>query len=205
VPILRSSPPSPFGRKAKIAAAVLGLSDRITVELTDTTDPNDSIRRQNPLGKIPALVLDDGRVLFDSSVIVDYLDHLAGGGKIIPAGPARHDVLRLQALADGIMDAALLQVYETRFRPEDKRHPEWLAYQADKVTRGLTSLEADLPDTVTAGETPNVGQIAVACMLGYLDLRFDGAWRASHPKLVNWLKAFETAVPAFDTTRPPPA
>lgn len=205
MPILRSSPPSPFGRKVKIAAAVLGLSDRFTVEMTDTKDPHDTIRKQNPLGKIPALVLDDGRVLFDSSVIVDYLDHLAGGGKIIPAGSARHDVLRLQALADGIMDAALLQVYETRFRPEDKRHPEWLAYQADKVARGLASLEADLPAPVTPDATPNVGQIAVACMLGYLDLRFDGAWRASHPKLVDWLAAFEMAVPAFDTTRPPAA
>lgn len=205
MPILRSSPPSPFGRKVKIAAAVLGLSDRITVELTDTTDPNDSIRKQNPLGKIPALVLDDGKVLFDSSVIADYLDHLAGGGEIIPTGPARHDVLRLQALADGIMDAALLQVYETRFRPEDKRHPEWLAYQADKVARGLASLEADLPATVTPDTTPDIGRIAVACMLGYLDLRFDGTWRASHPKLVDWLTAFETAVPAFDTTRPPAA
>ncbi|SDU28826.1 glutathione S-transferase family protein [Stappia sp. ES.058] len=203
MPILRSSPPSPFGRKAKIAAAVLGLSDRITVELTDTTDPNDSIRQQNPLGKIPALVLDDGKVLFDSSVIVDYLDHLAGGGKILPEGEARYDVLRLQALADGIMDAALLQVYEVRFRPEDRRHPEWLAYQADKVARGLTSLEADPPATATPDRTPNVGQIAVACMLGYLDLRFDGAWRADHPELVGWLKAFEAAVPAYEATRPP--
>ena len=79
MPILRSSPPSPFGRKVKIAAAVLGLSDRFTVEMTDTKDPHDTIRKQNPLGKIPALVLDDGRVLFDSSVMVDYLDHLAGG------------------------------------------------------------------------------------------------------------------------------
>ncbi|WP_029059067.1 glutathione S-transferase family protein [Stappia stellulata] len=201
--ILRSSPPSPFGRKAKIAAAVLGLSDRITVELTDTKDPHDSIRKQNPLGKIPALVLEDGKVLFDSSVIVDYLDHLAGGGKVIPAGATRHDALRLQALADGIMDAALLQVYETRFRPEDKRHTEWLAYQADKVTRGLASLEADLPDTVSPDRTPNVGEIAVACMLGYLDLRFAGDWRAGHPGLVGWLKTFEAAVPAYEATRPP--
>ena len=97
MPVLRSSPPSPFGRKAKIAAAVLGLKDRIAVEMTDTTDPSDTIRAQNPLGKIPALVLDDGRVLFDSRVVVEYLDHLAGGGKIIPAGAARFDVLRLAA------------------------------------------------------------------------------------------------------------
>ena len=82
--ILRSSPPSPFGRLTKIAAHVLGLYDQITVEFTDTNDANDSIRAQNPLGKIPALILDDGRVIYDSRVIVEYMDSLAGGGKIIP-------------------------------------------------------------------------------------------------------------------------
>lgn len=125
MPVLRSSPASPFGRKVKIAAAVLGLSGEITVEMTDTTDPNDSIRKQNPLGKIPALVLDDGKVLYDSRVIVEYLDHLAGGGKVLPQGPSRFDVLTLQALANGLMDASILQVYETRFRPEERRDQDW--------------------------------------------------------------------------------
>lgn len=201
MPVLRSSPPSPFGRKVKIAAAVLGLKDRIAVETTDTMNPADTIRAQNPLGKIPALVLDDGRVLFDSRVVVEYLDHLAGGGKIIPAGEARFDVLRLAALADGIMDAGILQVYEVRFRPEDKRHADWLAYQAEKVTRALAALEAETPAAATAGSLPDVGQIGLACALGYLDLRFDGTWRAGHPKLVAWLDAFEAAVPAFADTR----
>lgn len=199
MPVLRSSPPSPFGRKVKIAAAVLGLKDRIAVETTDTMNPADTIRAQNPLGKIPALVLDDGRVLFDSRVVVEYLDHLAGGGKIIPAGEARFDVLRLAALADGIMDAAILQVYEVRFRPEDRRHADWLAYQGEKVARALASLEAEPP--AAAGSLPDAGQIGLACALGYLDLRFDGTWRAGHPKLVAWLEAFEAAVPAFAETR----
>jgi glutathione S-transferase len=201
VPVLRSSPPSPFGRKVKIAAAVLGLKDRISVEMTDTTDPADSIRAQNPLGKIPALVLDDGKVLFDSRVVLEYLDHMAGGDRIIPAGAARFDALRLAALADGIMDAAILQVYEVRFRPEEKRHAEWLAYQAEKVTRALAALEADTPPLPGAGTVPDVGQIGLACALGYLDLRFDGAWRAGHPKLVAWLDGFEAAVPSFAETR----
>ncbi|WP_186387247.1 MULTISPECIES: glutathione S-transferase family protein [unclassified Stappia] len=199
--VLRSSPPSPFGRKVKIAAAVLGLKDRITVEMTDTLDPQDSIRGQNPLGKIPALVREDGKVLFDSRVILDYLDHLAGGGRIIPTGEARFDVLCLAALADGLMDAALLQVYEARFRPEERRHADWLAYQGEKVTRALAVLEANPPAALAAGATPDVGQIGVACALGYLDLRFGGAWRADHPKLVAWLDAFEAAVPAFAETR----
>jgi len=202
MPVLRSSPPSPFGRKIKIAAHVLGLMDRITVETTDTTDPADTIRRQNPLGKIPALLLDDGSVLYDSRVIAEYLDWLAGGGQILPEGEARFPVLRLQALADGIMDAGILQIYEARFRPEERRHPEWVAYQADKVARALASLEADPPARVAPHSVPNLGQIALACALGYLDFRFAGAWRADHPKLVAWLDAFEVAVPAFDKTRP---
>ena len=107
--ILRSSPASPFGRKVKIAAHVLGLMDRIEIIVADTLNPEDSLRTRNPLGKIPALTLDDGATLYDSRVIVDYLDHLAGGGKIIPAaGKERFEVLTLQALADGVMDAALL-------------------------------------------------------------------------------------------------
>ncbi|ADZ69649.1 glutathione S-transferase family protein [Polymorphum gilvum] len=202
--ILRSSPASPFGRKVKIAASVLGLLDRIAVEAADTTDPADSIRNQNPLGKIPALILEDGKVLYDSRVIVEYLDHLAGGGRIIPAAPQRFDVLRLQALADGICDASILRVYEKRFRPEERRHPDWVDYQAAKVDRALDALEADQPARVDAAGGVDIGQIAVACALGYLDLRFKGAWRAGHPGLVAWLDAFEAAVPLFAKTRVEP-
>ena len=121
--ILRSSPPSPFGRKVKIAAAILGLSDKIEIVVTDTIDPADSIRQQNPLGKIPALILADGTALYDSRVIVEYLDLIAGGGKLIPNGAERIQTLTLQALADGIMDAGILQMYERRFRDEDPAKP----------------------------------------------------------------------------------
>lgn len=197
--ILRSSPPSPFGRKVKIAAAILGLTDRIKIEVTDTNDPSDSIRKQNPLGKIPALVLEDGSVLFDSPVILEYLDVLAGGGKIIPReGPARWETLRLHAIADGIMDAALLQVYEKRFRPEEHWVAKWTDYQAEKVTRALDVLEA-APPVLSA--TPDIGHIGIACALGYLDLRFEGKWRASYPKLVAWLERFAAQVPAFEKTK----
>ena len=198
--ILRSSPASPFGRKVKIAARYLGLQDRITIVAADTNDPNDSLRGQNPLGKIPALILADGGALYDSRVIIEYLDHLAGGGRLIPPGLRRFDVLRLQALADGAMDAALLQVYEVRMRPEEIRSASWTSYQAEKVARVLAVLEAGL-----GGFNPvlDAGQIAVACLLGYLDLRFAGAWRATHPKLVAWLSAFSEAVPAFEATRMP--
>jgi glutathione S-transferase len=170
--VLRSSPASPFGRKVKIAAAILGLSERIETVATNTNDPNDSLRRENPLGKIPALILEDGAVLYDSRVIVEYLDWLAGGGRIIPAASQhRFAVLTRQALADGIMDAALLQVYETRFREPSQYVTTWLEHQAAKVERALAHLEAERPD---AGVL-DIGAIATACALGYLDLRFAGS------------------------------
>ncbi len=195
---LRSSPASPFGRKVKIAAHELGLMDRIEVTPADTTDPTETLRQQNPLGKIPTLVLDDGSTLFDSRVIVDYLDHLAGGGRLIPAGDGRFAQLRLMALADGICDAALLQVYEVRFRAEASRNTAWVETQAGKVARALASLEAAPP--AYPGQ-PRAGEIALACALGYLDLRFAGDWRAGHPRLVAWLDAFAAKVPSFETTR----
>lgn len=195
--VLRSSPASPFGRKVKIAALELGLMDRIEILAADTNDPSEPLRRQNPLGKIPTLVLADGTTLFDSRVIVEYLDHLAGG-KIFPAGEARFGQLRLQALADGIADAALLQVYEGRYRPEEGRNANWLAHQAGKVARGLEALEAAPP---AFPDRPRIGEIALACALGYLDLRFEGKWRADFPKLVAWLDDFAARVPAFEATR----
>ena len=199
--VLRSSSASPFGRKVKLTASILGLSDRIQIVDADTLNPEDSIRQQNPLGKIPALILENGEVLYDSRVIVDYLDHLAGGGGVIPNGAGRFSALRDQALADGIMDAALLQVYEGRFRPEDRHEPKWVSHQADKVRRGLDHAEAHLSET---GQDLHIGQIALACALGYLDLRFAGRWRESYPKLVAWLGDFESRVPPFAKTRVTP-
>lgn len=195
--VLRSSPASPFGRKVKMAASVLGLLDRIEIVPADTNDPAEPLRQQNPLGKIPTLVLEDGTTLFDSRVIVEYLDHLAGGG-IFPAGNERFVQLRLQALADGLCDAALLQVYETRFRPEEGRNAAWVANQAGKVERALAALEAAPP---AFPDKPRIGEIALASALGYLDLRFAGTWRAGHPRLVTWLDAFAAKVPAFEATR----
>ena len=196
--MLRTSPASPFGRKVKIAAAVLGLSERIEIVPADTANAEDPLRRDNPLGKIPILITDDGKAVYDSSVIVEYLDHLAGGGKIIPAGEGRFEALTLQSLADGILDASILRVYEIRYRSEEKREPNWVTHQADKVTRSLARLE-DTPPAL--GRVPDVGCIALACALGYQDLRFEGSWRAGYPKLVAWLDAFAAAVPAFEATR----
>jgi glutathione S-transferase len=198
--ILRSSPSSPFGRKVRIAASVLGLDSEITVEPADTTNPSDTIRKQNPLGKIPALITKDGTVLFDSRVILEYLDHRAGGGRIFPKdAAARFAALRLQALADGIMDASILLIYENRWRPVEKHEAKWLEHQASKVARALSALEAAPPALDTP---PNVGQITLACALAYRDFRFPGTWRKDHPRLTAWLEDFAAHVPAFAATKP---
>jgi len=195
--ILRSSSASPFARKIRIAAAVLDLSKRIEIVPADTSDPTDALRVQNPLGKIPTLVLADGRAIYDSSVILEYLDHLAGDGKIIPTGPERFDVLTRAALADGVVDAALLKVYETRWREDGARSARWLDHQTGKIGRGLAALDALQPDP----DRVDVASIALACALGYLDLRFAGAWRTERPKLAEWLTAFSAKVPSFESTR----
>ena len=196
---LRNAPPSPFGRKVRIAAALCGLDDRMEIVIADTTDPADPLRTQNPLGKIPALILEDGTVIYDSPVIAEYLDARAGGGVVIPAGNERFPALIMQALADGIMDASLLLVYEGRFRSPETHNQCWIESQRGKVERGLARLEASPP---ALSHRPHVGQIALACALGYQDLRFEGMWRGVYPRLVAWLDEFAAKVPSFATTRP---
>ncbi len=196
---LRMAGPSPFARKVIIAASVLGLSSDLKLDPSNTMDESDSIRGQNPLGKIPALILEDGRVLYDSRVIVEYLDAVAGGGKLIPADmDARFEALRVQALGDGMADAAILIVYDSRYRPDEDPSEGWLAHQRGKVERTLQALEA-LPPSI---DPPNIGAIAVACALGYLDFRKQVDWRSLNPGLVSWLQDFAAAVPAWDQTRP---
>jgi glutathione S-transferase len=199
---LRTSPASPFGRKVRIAAALLGLEARIAIVPAETNDSADSLRRQNPLGKIPALIAEDGEAIFDSRVIVEYLDGLAGGGRLIPADLAvRIPALTLQALADGIADAAVLQRYERSMREPAERSAKWVDYQAGKVTRALAALESKPPQACAIqADATHVGAIALACTLGYLDLRFAGEWRAVHPRLVGWLEGFAAAVPAYAAT-----
>jgi glutathione S-transferase len=201
--ILLSSPASPFGRKVRIAISLLNFKDQTNIEPADPTDSSDSLRRQNPLGKIPALIDDDGTAYYDSRVILEFLDERAGGGKIVPHEPRqRLAALRLQALCDGILDASILTVYEARWRASEHHEQKWLDHQAGKVARGLAVLESAPPALDTAQALPTVGQIALACVLGYRDFRFGGSWRGGHPRLVAWLDQFAARVPAFDATRP---
>jgi glutathione S-transferase len=195
---LLSAPASPFGRKVKITA---GLMEQIAVEFADTRGPhNPELQAANPLSKIPALVLDGGTQLYDSKVICEYLDSLAPSPVLFPrAGLDRYRCLTRAALADGIMEAALLMIYEQRYRPADKWVPEWVARQQAKVDGGLAALSGELPALTGA---PDYSHIACACALGYLDFRFEGQWRAGHPSLVAWLDWFAEYVPAYGATTP---
>lgn len=200
---LFSSPPSPYVRKVRIVAAMKGLADRIDIVAADTTPPhNAELIEQNPLGKIPVLVLDDGSRLFDSRVICEYLDHEgeARAPRLFPApGGERWRMLTRAALADGIADAGVLIVYEKRFREATHWNAGWLARQQAKVDAGLDAFEAEPPTWSTA---PDYGHVALACCLGHLDFRHDGRWRASRPKLVAWLERFAADVPAYAETMP---
>ncbi|MFN3891384.1 MAG: glutathione S-transferase N-terminal domain-containing protein [Beijerinckiaceae bacterium] len=195
--LLRTSLTSPFGRKIRMASLRLGLTHRIQTVSADTTDPADAIRTENPLGKVPLLVLDDGRRVYDSRVILECLDQMAGGGVLIPREwNDRLETLVLQALGDGIMDASVLVSYESRYRPEEIRSAKWLDHQTGKIRRGLDHLTAKAPDPARF----DVATISISCMLGYLDWRKQVDWRAEFPALIGWLDAFRASAPEFDAT-----
>ena len=198
---LLSNPLSPYGRKVKIAMAMKGLKDTIEIVTVDTNIvDNPVINRPNPLAKVPALVVDGNTAIYDSHVICEYLDSLAPSPVLFPKGGVeRIKTLTLGALADGILDAALLLVYEKRFRPEDKWHQPWTERQQAKIDRALGHLETS---PLAWNDSPDYGHLTLACALGYLDFRHEGKWRPAHPKLIAWLDRFAAAVPAFEETRP---
>ena len=195
-PVLHSRQPSPFGRKVLFSAGLLG----IAIEVRDADD-EERLRALNPLAKIPVLELEDGRALFDSRVIVEHLDARAGGGRLLPRDPdARLEALRQAALADGVLDAALLVVYERRYRPGREPHEPWLAFQRGKIARALAASEAAPP----AVDPATAGAVGLACALEYLDFRAPCEWRDGRPGLVAWLDAFNAAHPSFAGSRPRP-
>ncbi len=186
---LRYSPTSPYVRKVSVTAIELGLTGRIERVPTDLQDGNSGIAEHNPLGKVPALILDDGGVLYDSPVICEYLDRLHDGPPIFPVGgPARWTALRQQALGDGILDAAILRMLEMVRRPEKFRWQGWIDHQTAKVTRAVERFEAE----AAALEGPlTIGRITAGCALGYLDFRAPELdWRAGRPKLAAWYEDF---------------
>jgi len=181
------SPPSPFARKVRVVAIELGLAGRIELVLTPVVpiEPNPALVPQNPLVKLPTLEAEDGSVLYDSRTICEYLDGLAGGGRLFPAsGPARWDALRRQALGDGIMDAGILRRYELVLRPEALRWAEWLRGQQAKIDHALDAGERDAAQWRDAFD---IGHVTLACALGWLDFRFgEFDWRDQRPALAAW-------------------
>lgn len=200
---LRFSPTSPYVRKVIITAVETGQLDLIEQVPTNTQDPNDPIGKVNPLAKVPALELADGRVLFDSPVICEYLDSLHDGPRLFPAaGAPRWQALQQQALGDGILDAAILAMLEGR-RPEEKRWQPWIDKQLQKVRNAIDQLEAQSGDLTGGGLT--IGQVSVACALGYIDFRFASEqWQKSHPRLAEWYQGF-AARPSMVKSRQPEA
>lgn len=195
--------PSPFVRKVLVAAMELGLDGQVErIDLhTTPVEPNERLNEANPLKKIPALVLDDGTMLYDSPVICEYLDSMAGGGRLIPAsGAARWRVKRQEALADGLLDAAVITRYEVALRPEERRWDKWIAAQKDKIASALGQMEREIDGI---GDAVTLGAIGFGCALGYLDFRFgDDDWRGKHPKLAAWYETFG-ARPSMTATAPP--
>jgi glutathione S-transferase len=196
------TPTSPFVRKVMVVAHETGLVSRIETTFLRpsplATEP--TISRANPLAKVPVLTTDDGETLFDSPVICEYLDTLNAGAKLVPtAGPERWRVLRQQALADGILDSAILVFYELTLRPKELHWTAWLDGQMQKVAQALDALEASPPRT---NEPVDLGQIATACMLGWLEFRsVVPKLREGRPALFAWYDAFR-ARPSMKATEP---
>lgn len=190
------SPASPYSAKVRMAARHTGLP--VKSEIVKTDDEPTLLIANNPLGKIPVLLRDDGSAVFDSRAIMQFLDRLSGGKLYPTEAEARTRAEVLEAMADGITDCLLAHVYERRFRPEEKIHQPWLDKQWSKVARGLAHLEAN-PVSFENGLTG--GHIAVAALAGYLGLRFAGQWEQIWPGHRTFLTTFETLFPAYPEFR----
>jgi glutathione S-transferase len=184
------SPTSPFVRKCLATAHELNIGDQLQF-LPANSGPvkrDQTIIVNNPLGKVPTLITDDGVALYDSRVICEYLNSM-GNGQLFPAqGPARWACLTLQSLADGMMDAALLARYETALRPEGLRWEDWRLGQLDKIETSLRHIEKN---AASLSQTPDIGLLTLGCALWYLDLRFpDLIWRSHFPAVAAWAETF---------------
>ena len=195
---LAYSPNSPYVRKCVALAIQRGIDKQVELWTVGTTDP--ALLKVNPLSKVPTLVLDDGTALYDSPVICEYLDSVGDGPKMFPpVGPARWKALRQEALGDGILDATQPRRREIAL-PQDEGRQTYIALQQGKVKAALAVLEAEAD---SLGMLTNIGEITIACALGYMDFRYaNEPWRPGHPKLEAWY-AKVAAMPAMARTVPP--
>ncbi len=193
---LHYSPTSPYVRKVMACAIVRGIDGQIERMRTNPNESPPALLADNPLSKVPCLVTDDGLALFDSPVICEYLDSVGDAAPLFPAGATRWRALKLQALGDGILDAAVGRRGE-QAKPREAGRDAWMARQKAAVERAADQLEDEPPH-----QQMDIGSIAVACALGYLDFRFAAEpWRAGHPKLAKWFEEFAQH-PAIARTAP---
>ena len=194
------TPASPFVRKVMVTLIETGQQEDVTlVSVAGSPTASEQMPlAQNPLGKIPTLIRESGPAIYDSRVICRFFDHRAGGRLY----PDSHlwETLTLEATADGIMDAAVLIVYESRCRPEEKRSEDWVESQWDKIARALDALEGRWMSHLSG--PLDMGQIAVGCALGYLDFRHGARdWRKGREALAAWYEGF-AGRPAMQATEP---
>jgi glutathione S-transferase len=195
------SPTSPYVRKVRVVLAEKGLACDLVAE--DVWGPDSRVARHNPLGKIPALLLDDGECLYDSRVIAEYLDGLAAPALIPPAGLERARARRVEALADGICDAAVAIVLE-RKRDAARQDAAWIDRQRGKIVAGFEALARDLGERRwLGGEAPGLADLAAGCAIFYVEFRLpELGCRPRHPNLAGFADRLE-ARPSFAATRPP--
>jgi glutathione S-transferase len=188
---------SPYSAKVRMAATYAGIPFETVT--TDTNAMPPILVDNNPLGKIPVWITDEGDSIYDSRVITQYLNRLSGG-KLFPRNAAKRlDAEKFEALADGICDCLLAHVYERRFRPEEKIHQEWLDRQWLKVTRALDLLVATPPKLP---KKLHAGHIALRALLGYLDLRFPGKWEKGRTRLKRWAARYDQKFPELGALVP---
>lgn len=192
------APTSPYVRKVRLAILEKGLADRFEFITANPYETVPALVGANPLGKVPALVLDDGRTLFDSPVLCAYVDSLTVAPILIPEGPARWPVLAHHALTSGITDAAYATVMEGR-RPESERSANWLGRWEAAINRSLDAVEADMAPV--EGDL-TLAHLGLGAALGYLDFRLpDMSWRTGRSKAAAWYDAFADR-PAMRATAP---
>lgn len=187
---LRHSPTSPFVRKVTVSAIELGLAERIEFIDTNPWDAESDLVLDNPLGRVPALIIDDGIQLYDSVVICEYLDSLSDAHTLFPVDSSRWRVLRQHALMNGVLDAAVLAIIERLKRPAELQWPEWIDFQLATVRRALAVAASEVQEF--DGQPLNIAQITAGVALAYLDFRFhdDIDWRTDQPALADWYKEF---------------
>jgi glutathione S-transferase len=197
------SPTSPYVRKVMVTAHEVGVVQRLDLHPTDVWSEGAAVTALNPLGQIPTLICDDGATIYDSPVICEYLDSAYGNSRLVPQdGRPRWEILRLQALGDGLLNAAIIRVMEVRRRPESLRWHDLLARQRKVMARTYDALEHEAASFASALD---LGQIAIGCALAYIDLRLgDDDWRRGRPALRDWFRAISERQ-SFVASAPPGA